>query len=261
YSYRHFYADGYGKQSQVLNIEKGVEQNLFLYQMASLLSFYQQMHLYRDQTQQLAPFNLEKPLWVFVTSRVTASDYSQPVANDMVAVLSFIDKALANRSEAIAAIHTLLNEGLVAQGGVNYLYGRFDYLKQLKENPENLYADMLGRVFHSSGGRLYLENITGVQGEIALRAGEAGTPFGVINIGDPAKVLKLCEDHDLLVQDARLGTSLFNGINKPDSRVNLLLGSRKFTEGWSSWRVSNMTLMNVGRGEGAQIIQLFGRGV
>lgn len=264
YSYRHFYADGYGKQSQVLNIEKGVEQNLILYQMASLLSFYQQMHLYQNQTQQLAPFNLEKPLWVFVSSRVATSLTTKEgkiEANDMVQVLSFIDQVLSSRSKAIAAIRTLLNEGLVAQGGVNYLYGRFDYLKQLKENPENLYADMLERVFHSSGGRLYLENITGVQGEIALRAGEAGTPFGVINIGEPAKLLSLCEDHDLLVQDARFGTSLFNGINKPDSRVNLLLGSRKFTEGWSSWRVSNMTLMNVGRGEGAQIIQLFGRGV
>jgi len=261
YSYRHFYADGYGKQSQVLNIEKGVEQNLFLYQMASLLSFYQQMHLYQSQTQQLAPFNLEKPLWVFVTSRVTASDYSAPVANDMVQVLGFIDEVLANRTEVTAAIRTLLNEGLVATGGVNYLYGRFDYLKQLNESPENLYADMLQRIFHSSGGRLYLENITGAQGEIALRAGEAGTPFGVINIGDPARLLRLCEEKGLLVQDARFSSSLFNEINNPDSRVNLLLGSRKFTEGWSSWRVSNMTLMNVGRGEGAQIIQLFGRGV
>src|SRR5690625_63001 len=261
YSYRYFYADGYGKQSQVLNIEKGVEQNLFLYQMASLLSFYQQMHLYQTQQRTLAPFNLEKPLWVFVTSRVTASDYSAPVANDMVASLSFIDQVLGQREQAIGAIHTLLNEGLVAKGGVNYLYGRFNYLKELNLDATALYQDLLEQVFHTSGGKLYLENITGVQGEIALRAGEASTPFGVINIGDTAKLLKLCEDHGLLVQDARFGTSLFNEINTANSRVNLLLGSRKFTEGWSSWRVSNMTLMNVGKGEGAQIIQLFGRGV
>ena len=43
--------------------------------------------------------------------------------------------------------------------------------------------------------------------------------------------------------------------------MHLLIGSKKFTEGWSSWRVSTMGLMNVGKGEGAQIIQLFGRGV
>lgn len=36
---------------------------------------------------------------------------------------------------------------------------------------------------------------------------------------------------------------------------------RKFTEGWSSWRVSTMGLLNMGKGEGSQIIQLFGRGV
>lgn len=261
YSYRHFYADGYGKQSQVLNIEKGIEQNLFLYQMAAFLSFYQQLHLYETHTQSLAAFNLEKPLWVFVTSRVTARDYSAPVANDMVQVLSFIDQVLDQREEAVKAISTLLSTGLVGVGGTDYLYGRFNYLKELGETAEHIYSDLLERVFHSSGGRLYLENISTVQGEIALRAGAASEPFGVINIGDTAKLLNLCEEHDLLVQDARFGTSLFNGINSENSKVNLLLGSRKFTEGWSSWRVSNMTLMNVGRGEGAQIIQLFGRGV
>src|SRR3546814_19182052 len=49
-------------------------------------------------------------------------------------------------------------------------------------------------------------------------------------------------------------------LNK-DSRLNVLIGSRKFTEGWSSWRVSTMGLLNMGQGEGSQIIQLFGRGV
>ena len=55
--------------------------------------------------------------------------------------------------------------------------------------------------------------------------------------------------------------SLFHEINKPHSTVNLLIGSKKFTEGWNSWRVSTMGLMNVGETEGSQIIQLFGRGV
>jgi hypothetical protein len=40
-----------------------------------------------------------------------------------------------------------------------------------------------------------------------------------------------------------------------------LIGSKKFTEGWNSWRVSTMGLMNIGRTEGSQIIQLFGRGI
>ena len=32
-------------------------------------------------------------------------------------------------------------------------------------------------------------------------------------------------------------------------------------EGWNSWRVSNMGLLNIGKSEGSLIIQLFGRGV
>ena len=55
--------------------------------------------------------------------------------------------------------------------------------------------------------------------------------------------------------------SLFKQINEPQSSINLLIGAKKFTEGWNSWRVSTMGLMNVGKTEGAQIIQLFGRGV
>src|SRR5690606_2523839 len=38
-------------------------------------------------------------------------------------------------------------------------------------------------------------------------------------------------------------------------------GSRRFVAGWDSWRVSTLGLMRVGRSEGSQIIQLFGRGV
>jgi uncharacterized protein with GYD domain len=57
------------------------------------------------------------------------------------------------------------------------------------------------------------------------------------------------------------GGSVFGTLNNKDSQLHVLIGSRKFTEGWSSWRVSTMGLLNMGKGEGSQIIQLFGRGV
>lgn len=85
--------------------------------------------------------------------------------------------------------------------------------------------------------------------------------FGVINVGDEKKL------HDLAIANNVYGTerdfsdSLFKKINEESSTINLLIGSKKFTEGWSSWRVSSMGLMNVGKSEGSQIIQLFGRGV
>lgn len=55
--------------------------------------------------------------------------------------------------------------------------------------------------------------------------------------------------------------SLFHSINDRSSNIKVLIGSRKFTEGWNSWRVSTMGLINFAKGEGSQAIQLFGRGV
>ncbi len=88
--------------------------------------------------------------------------------------------------------------------------------------------------------------------------------FGLINVGDAAKLIKLCgeaADPNMTVTDQSFSSSLFQTINKKASPINLLVGAKKFTEGWSSWRVSTMGLMNVGRSEGSEIIQLFGRGI
>lgn len=261
YSYRHFYSDGYGKQSQILNLQANPNaDDEFRYLIASLLTYYQQLRLFDDQQVSLKPFNIQRPLWVFVSSKVTAT-LSTGEASDTIQVLIFVDRLLHKREETVAAIHHLLNTGMIAKGGVDLLHNRFNYLKELGETAEGLYQDLLQRIFHSTGGRLHIENITGVAGEIALRAGASDYPFGVINVGDDSKLVSLCDKHGLYVQDARFGESLFRHINHEKSTVNLLLGSKKFTEGWSSWRVSNMTLMNVGKNEGAQIIQLFGRGV
>lgn len=62
-------------------------------------------------------------------------------------------------------------------------------------------------------------------------------------------------------EEDAISNSSFRDINRPDSSLLVLIGARKFIEGWNSWRVSSMGLLNIGRNEGAQIIQLFGRGV
>lgn len=36
----------------------------------------------------------------------------------------------------------------------------------------------------------------------------------------------------------------------------MLIGSKKFSEGWNGWRVSTIGLMNVGRCEGTEIFQV-----
>ncbi|WP_456305845.1 hypothetical protein [Glaesserella parasuis] len=86
----------------------------------------------------------------------------------------------------------------------------------------------------------------------------------MINIGDASGLLKTAQENFADEFDAvsdEFNGGLFAEINHKTSPVNILIGSRKFTEGWSSWRVSTMGLLNMGKGEGSQIIQLFGRGV
>jgi hypothetical protein len=97
---------------------------------------------------------------------------------------------------------------------------------------------------------------------IALRLGDH-EPFGLINVGDAAALCKLCEEYreQLDATEKDFAGSLFRGLNDEDSPVNVLIGSKKFSEGWNSWRVSTMGLMNIGRTEASEIIQLFGRGV
>mgnify|MGYP003545080870 CR=1 FL=1 len=42
-------------------------------------------------------------------------------------------------------------------------------------------------------------------------------------------------------------------------KINVLIGSRRFAEGWDNFRASSLTLLRLGQGEGSLIIQMFGR--
>lgn len=262
YSYRYFYGDGFGKDYQILNLDEATQRDhQDLYLVACLLSFFQQQRLYRDKESAFKPFLIEKPLWIFVGGSVTATLAKQD-ASDIVEILKFLAGYVANRTSSVQRIERVLNQGLVTATGKNLFAGRFAYLNTCGLTAAQVFDETLAVLFNApGGGQLYIENLKGATGEVALRLGAENEPFGVINVGDDAKLVKLCEDNKLATGEREFSGSLFHDINKPHSQVNLLIGSKKFTEGWSSWRVSTMGLMNVGKGEGAQIIQLFGRGV
>jgi hypothetical protein len=262
YSYRYFYGDGFGKDYQILNLDEDTQaHHLELYLVACLLTFFQQQRLFREQATPFRPFSIEKPLWIFVGGSVTKTLASRD-ASDIVEILKFLGRYVSDRADSIGRIERVLNQGLVTATGKNLFAGRFAYLNTIGLTPAQLFDETLATLFNApGGGQLYVENLKGATGEVALRLGAENEAFGVINVGDDAKLVKLCEEHGLATGEREFSGSLFHEINKPGSTVNVLIGSKKFTEGWSSWRVSTMGLMNVGRGEGAQIIQLFGRGV
>ncbi len=279
YSYRWFYEDGFGKDYQILNLPKTYDTVQATYLTACLLKFYQQLRIYEEKAREFETFNMEKPLWVFVGSTVSSGRMGQDeqiVATDVAQIIHFIADFLDDRDAAKRRMQEILtgkgqDTGLLDKDGNDIFAGSFTYLGKamnIGETVDDLYQNILGRLFNNpAGGSLILDRVKGESGEVALRVGTSETPFGLINVGDAKG---LC-DHvaefasqngtRLTVEDSDFTEAMFASVKDSASPVNLLIGSKKFVEGWDCWRVSTMGLMHVGRSEGTQIIQLFGRGV
>ncbi len=266
YSYKHFYGDGYGKDYNIINLpDDSDEIKRSTYLTACLMTYYQQKRLYLTQESEYALFNVENPLFVFVGASVNAvrTERGRKVS-DVVDILWFFRDFITNAADSTATIDRILsgNTGLLDSKNRDIFRNSFPYLTAIGMTPTEMYADVLKTVFNgaSVGANLHIENLRGISGEIRLRLGD-NEPFGVINVGDDSALLNLCVENGFNTDSIDFSDSLFQGITKPKSTINILIGSKKFTEGWNCWRVSTMGLMNVGRSEGSEIIQLFGRGV
>jgi hypothetical protein len=270
YSYRFFYNDGFGKDFNILNLaEEHENETRPLYLTACLLAFYQQCRRFADGGAALVPYLLESPLMVFVGGSVTGQRQTQE-DTDLVLILKFLAAFITERAESERRLKKLLErrDGLVV-GGRAVFDRFFPYTEALfaPAKAGELFSDILKYVFNASGGgQLHIVRLQGSEGEIGLRIGEGNPWFGVVNVGDSKKLCDLCaerrsENEHYTVDELKISGSLFDDIKKPGSGIRILAGAKKFTEGWSSWRVSAMGLMNVGKREGSEIIQLFGRGV
>ena len=266
YSYRRFYTDGYGKEYEILNLSQtNFDAQLHLYLTACLLTFYEQTLAYRMKREQIEPYQIEKPLAVFVGSSVNAvRTENNRKCSDVVTILRFLNEFVSQPDLSRQNITRLLKgtDGLSDADGNSIFANRFNFLKS-QNIIVDFYADMLSKLFNSNvtGAQLHLDNLKGAEGEIGLRLGTADY-FGVINVGDESELIKLCAANGINTAERDFaGQSLFDSINSTSSMINILIGSKKFTEGWNCWRVATMGLMNIGRSEGTQVIQLFGRGV
>ena len=269
YSYRYFYDDGYGKDFHILNLRQettaGRTDTLLL---ANLLSFYEQQLVFANQYAELRPYNVEQPLWVFVGSSVNAVRREKgQVRSDVLTVARFLHRTLSDAAWATDTIRRLLEgeSGLTDEYGADAFANKYPYLRNGGGvSASAVYQDILARTLHApSGGGLHIADMQGSDGELGLKAGGSDDYFGLIYIGDTPKFKNLVRDDDagITVENDAISGSLFAEIGKPGTTIETLIGSRKFLEGWNSWRVSNMGLLNIGKNEGSQIIQLFGRGV
>ena len=269
YSYRYFYGDGYGKNFRILNVkhdEETLTENLLL---ANLLSFYEQRRYFKQNTDAVRDYGLDSPLWAFVGSKVNAVyTENRRARSDVLNVIRFLHRFLRNENNwAIHAIEKIINgnSGLSDDNGTDVFKNQLNYLNDFNESATQIYTGILKEVFHTdSSGALHLCDVRNAPGEIALKTTYGSSEFGLIYIGDTSAFKKLVENDDediSMDSEDVLTASLFININKSESSINILIGAKKFIEGWDSWRVTAMGLLNIGRQEGSQIIQLFGRGV
>lgn len=268
YSYKYFYEDGYGKDYRILNLKEDNVDFKNKYLTANILSYYQQLLIFKNKPELATQFRLFKPLWVFVGSSVNAvRTENKRETSDVLDIVHFLTDFLKDKDTYTHYIGLILKNkaGLLDAKGYSIFEGSFAYLEEMELTPEQMYEGINLEVFHNHniGANLYLDNLKGANGELGLRVGNTDKYFGVINVGDEKKLYDLAMNNGILGSEKDFSESLFAQINlsKPRQEINVLIGSKKFTEGWSSWRVSSMGLMNIGKSEGSQIIQLFGRGV
>lgn len=254
YSYKYFYLDGYGKDFFVINAKNSeqISEDYFseIMFVANLLSFYEQVMFYQENKRLAEEYNLEKPLWIFVGTTVNKEE------SDILQIVGFLNKVIKEENWLKEKVNTILEgkAGLKNDDGEDVFKEKF---KLLKEKGVDL-NDLYNRVFNGKG-KLNISEIKNAEGEFGLRVGD-NDYFGVINVGGN-DFKKRLEEKGFEVQSDVISDSLFDYIKHKASNLNILIGAKKFIEGWDTWRVSSVGLLNIGSGQGPQIIQLFGRGV
>jgi len=267
YSYKHFYLDGYGKDFSVLNVkqakisEQEFQESMFV---ANMLSFYEQILTFEENRNLAKEHNLEKPLWIFVGTTVVGKKNKQKKSkgeeetiSDVIQIVEFIKRVIQDEDWVRKWVKNILdgNTKLKGEDGKDVFLDKFEYLRSRGIDFEDLYKKVFG-----GKGSFGIYELKNAEGELGLKVGE-NDYFGVINIGDVSSFKKQLEKKGISVDQDAVSGSLFDDIKKEASKINALIGSKKFIEGWDTWRVSSMGLLNIGKGRGPQIIQLFGRGV
>jgi hypothetical protein len=237
YNYNLFYRDGYGKDFyfEKINVDELLNGSL-------------------DDNLALNLKVIEEKLDVF-----NKLDYSD--IKDLFAATTFPDRPL------IAFMGNTVNdkkdEGKKGDDELSDISKIVDYLAKLSETERV----KLKNVFNNDyKGKLRLTRNTQADDEILLSYG-TGDYWGIINVGNGLNFINDYKGDNVekvtstSVVITNIEKYLFENIDKPQSPINVLIGSRKFAEGWNCFRVSVIGLINLGKTKGNKIIQIFGRGV
>jgi len=139
--------------------------------------------------------------------------------------------------------------------------GTFKGEKELLEKIN--YQDILRFVYNSKNpGTIEVLKIPNNKKELVFKLKKADKPFALIKIGDVSNWLKeKLESYE--INESFDNEGVFEKLNRDDSDINILMGSRGFYEGWDSNRPNFILFINIGVGSEAKkfVLQSVGRGV
>lgn len=266
YAYDRFHQDRYGKDFWHLRIQakgdaEARAQHISL--TAALLAFWHQRTCFDNTANQAEAaekgLRVASPLWVLLGLSVIGGSgkADKEQTSDVCDVLCFLHEVLQAPEKLaadLAALRALDGDADLLPPAVSAaIAGR---------SQDALARTVLRDVFGwQSGTKPVFRVLRAATGEMGLGLlhGDVVHYYGVVNVGDAGGLKKTLESAGLAVDEDALGASLFSALDAPGSRVNLLIGSRRFAEGWDNYRASSLTLLRLGQGEGSLIIQMFGR--
>jgi len=170
----------------------------------------------------------------------------------------------------------------IAKGNFEITKARDQILSDLREEPNYIFGndvpinnptlrviqsitknDIFKYCFNApSYGSIEVVHISGNSKELAFRLTTSEKHFCLLVAADVMKwETNVLEDY--LIAETPITKSFFDSINEPNSDINILLGSRIFSEGWDSNRPNVINFINIGVDEGARkfVMQALGRGV
>jgi len=282
YSYKYYHEDGYGKEYFISNVdfEKDDEYPQTLIMLGNLISFYEQKRLFLEHRHEVENnLLIEEPLWILVGSKVVETNkdkLDEGITSDILKFIRFLNQLKIEKEKYSEYIKNIFEDKTQLKNkGSNqsFFIDKFPYVRQLlrdefNNNFQMLLADIFRLVLYAdyNNAELVLENIKSSDGEIGLKYNDSTKYFGLIYVGkgNDAKIINsdFIKKNNIPTRDQVIKTSLFETLNKKDKDpLNILVGAKKFIEGWDNYRISSMLLMNFAKSKGVSAIQLFGRGV
>ncbi|MFZ4538135.1 DEAD/DEAH box helicase family protein [Propionivibrio sp.] len=268
YAYDRFHQDRYGKDFWHVRVQTTAEASVTAQRQtmtAALLAYWHQVASFRstEGKQVAAELGLQvaAPLWVLLGLSVigsTKNENDKLQTSDVVDVLAYLSTMLAHPAKLAESMVQLLATTTVGADILPAEVRQATLAWDVNALAERMLADCFG---WQQGDKPVLRLLKAATGELGLGLlrGDTSHYYGVVNVGDAAGLKKALESAGLAVEDDALSASLFAALDAPGSGLNVLIGSRRFAEGWDNFRASSLTLLRLGQGEGSLIIQMFGR--